>query len=331
MAENRTVMGNATGGPVTTIPAPRKPAAPPRPPNEAATGLPRNFLQNRFVYCLISQRARGLSIGVNLNPDIQCNFDCVYCEVDRSRPVTDRLVDIPVMIAELERMLSLANTGRISEFAPYRHTPVELLALKEVALSGDGEPTLSPQFAEIVQAIIHLRARAIVPFFKIVLVTNATGLDRPEVQPGLDILTVTDEIWAKLDAGTQAYMDRINQSQVPLPKVLDNILSLARRRPVIVQSLFTLLPGDVEPPAEEIEQYALRLKELRERGASIPLVQAVLGASARRPKRLRSPSPSIPLPYRPARPRSRRPQSGSLLARSSFIIGILSSPKSTNP
>ena len=65
--------------------------------------------------------------------------------------------------------------------------------------SGDGEPTLSPQFSEIVQAIIHLRARSILPFFKIVLVTNATGLDRPEVRPGLDILTVTDEIWAKLE------------------------------------------------------------------------------------------------------------------------------------
>jgi wyosine [tRNA(Phe)-imidazoG37] synthetase (radical SAM superfamily) len=291
MADNRTVPGDSTPGLSPAAAAARRVTVPHRPPSEAAIGVPRNFLQNRFVYCLISQRGRGLSIGVNLNPDIHCNFDCVYCEVDRRRPVTDRTVDIPVMIAELERMLSLANTGRIADLPPYRQTPVELLALKEVALSGDGEPTLSPQFAEIVRAIIHLRARGIVPFFKLVLVTNTTGLDRPEVQTGLDVLTATDEIWAKLDAGTQEYMRRINQGDVPIGKVLDNILAISRRRPVIIQSLFAMLPGEEEPPAEEIEQYALRLKELRERGANIPLVQVY---SAHRPA-VRSACAHLPL------------------------------------
>src|ERR1039457_6446122 len=74
-------------------------------PVEAGFGRPRNRLGNRFVYVAISQRARGLSIGVNLNPDKRCNFDCVYCEVDRDTPGQGRRVDVKVMAAELERWL----------------------------------------------------------------------------------------------------------------------------------------------------------------------------------------------------------------------------------
>jgi hypothetical protein len=49
------------------------------PPREAGTafGCPRDFLGNRFVYAVISPRARGLSVGVNMNPDRFCDFNCV--------------------------------------------------------------------------------------------------------------------------------------------------------------------------------------------------------------------------------------------------------------
>ena len=73
-------------------------------PVEPAFGRPRHGLGNRFVYAAISQRARGLSIGVNLNPDKRCNFDCVYCEVDRDTPGRARRVDVAVMASELERL-----------------------------------------------------------------------------------------------------------------------------------------------------------------------------------------------------------------------------------
>ena len=109
-------------------------------------------------------------------------------------------------------------------------------------------------------------------FFKIVLVTNASGFDLPEVQRGLKLLTRNDEIWAKLDAGTQSWMDVINKSKVPLDKILSNILLVAKTRPVIIQSLFASV-NNSEPPAEQIEQYAQRLRELKDAGAQIPLVQ----------------------------------------------------------
>jgi wyosine [tRNA(Phe)-imidazoG37] synthetase (radical SAM superfamily) len=235
-------------------------------------GAPRDFLDNRFVYVTVSARARGLSVGVNLNPDKECNFDCVYCEVDRHAPFEKQPLEVKTMGDELERALAFLHSGQLRRQPPFNALPEELLELRHVALSGDGEPTLCPQFAEALQSVIHIRARGQFPFFKIVLLTNATGLDLPLVENSLKLLTPRDEIWAKLDAGTQAFMERVNRPQVPLKKVLANILKLGRQRPVVIQSLFSLLDGQ-PPPPEEIEQYLERLGELKTAGAMIPLVQ----------------------------------------------------------
>jgi len=242
---------------------------------EIKFGPPRAFLGNRFVYAVISQRAHGLSIGINVNPDKFCSFQCVYCEVNRDVPPRDRTVNLKTLNAELESLLTLAHERKLREFSAFRTVPEELLELKEVALSGDGEPTLSSQFEQIVREVIHLRSRRKFPFFKIVLITNASGFDRPEVRVTLRYLTADDEIWAKLDAGTQAYMDSVNQSkdkELTLRKILKNILLVARERPVVIQSLFPLIAGE-EPPTEEIEEYIQRLQELKEGGATISLVQ----------------------------------------------------------
>lgn len=238
---------------------------------ETAFGSPRDFLDNQFVYAVVSARARGLSVGVNMNPDKNCNFRCVYCEVHRNGDPRSEL-DVEVMASELKKTLALVRAGRLRERPWYHSLPDELLQLRHVALSGDGEPTLSPKFAEALQAIVHVRALSGFPFFKLVLITNGTGLDLPHVQEGLKYFTRSDEIWAKLDGGTQAYVNRVNQSEVPLEKVLSNILALGRQRPMVIQSLFPAIGGE-EPPLEEIEQYSRRLLELKEAGAEISLVQ----------------------------------------------------------
>ena len=109
-------------------------------------------------------------------------------------------------------------------------------------------------------------------FFKIVLITNGTGLDQPEILNGLEFLTKSDEVWIKLDGGTQSFVDKVNRPNVPLEKILANILLLGRQRPVIIQSLFPAIHGE-EPPLDEIRAYASRLKELKTAGAQISLVQ----------------------------------------------------------
>ena len=240
--------------------------------------FPRKSLGNKYVYAVISPRARGLSVGVNLNPNGRCNFDCIYCEVDRSdATLIDEPVDLAVMADELEQTLNHIQAGQLC--ADFPHVPPELLNLRHVALSGDGEPTLCPNFAEVVETVVHLRASTRVPYFKIVLITNASALDRVPVAYGISLLTRRDEIWTKLDGGTQAYIDRINRAQVPLAKILGNIRNLGQQRPIVIQTMVPAVHRQ-NPFAAEIAEYAARLRELKNAGAQISLVQIY---SANRP------------------------------------------------
>jgi wyosine [tRNA(Phe)-imidazoG37] synthetase (radical SAM superfamily) len=246
---------------------------------ETAFGYARNFLNNRFVYVVVSPRAHGLSVGINMNPDKRCNFDCVYCEVNRHVPPREHHLEVPVMVRELQHTLALIRDGCLHGVPGLKALPDELLQLRHVTLSGDGEPTLCPNFSQAVQGVLHVRALGDLPFFRVVLVSNATGLEQPEVQKGLQALTHDDEIWLKLDGGTAAFIERVDRPQVPLDRVLANILLVGRQRPVIIQSLFAKFDGQ-EPPDEEIAEYVARLRELKEQGAQISLVQVY---SAMRP------------------------------------------------
>ena len=237
---------------------------------ETAFDRPRDLLGNRFVYAVISSRAGGLSLGVNMNPDRLCNFDCSYCEVDRRFPSSESKLLVDVMATELRRTILAVQHGQLRLRPWYQSLPEELLQLRHVALSGDGEPTLAPNFMEAVEAVA--RVRALSGFFKIVLITNGTGLNQPEVLRGLEFITKSDEIWIKLDGGTQGFIDHVNRSNVPLEKILSNILLIGRQRPVVIQSLFPAIHGE-EPPFEEIQEYATRLKEVKAGGAQISLVQ----------------------------------------------------------
>lgn len=238
----------------------------------------RRFHGNRYVYTVLSQRAGGLSIGLNLNPDQRCNFDCIYCEIDRDGRRAPHGVPVPTLIHELEQMLELVRAGCASELG-YEGMPPELFGLKEVAVSGDGEPTLCPNFREALEAVIELRDRPGTPGFKIVVITNSIGLGFPRVRDGIAQLAEDDEVWAKLDAGTQAYMDIVNRPGISIEIILKGIRDLARLRPVVIQSLFPLIDGE-EPSPEEIRAYAENLLQLRKEGAQISLVQIY---SAHRP------------------------------------------------
>lgn len=225
------------------------------------------------MYPVISRRSKGLSIGVNLNPDKACNFDCVYCCVDRRRPPAVREVDLAVLAAELDQMLALATTGGIYESPPFDQTPVPLRRLNDVAFSGDGEPTSYNRFGDACRLVAEALDRHRLAEAKIVLITNATLLHRPAVKVALAYLDAHNgEIWAKLDAGTEASYRRVERTSVPFQRVLDNIADVGRARPIVVQSLFMRL-HDQPPPPPEINAYVAQLAELLRRGCQIKLVQ----------------------------------------------------------
>jgi wyosine [tRNA(Phe)-imidazoG37] synthetase (radical SAM superfamily) len=244
---------------------------------------PRSFDDNRFVYAVVSRRSGGVSIGVNVNPEKYCNFDCVYCQVDRTvrgGPVL-RKIDLPQLADELDEMVELAVSGRLFAGTRFSTTPAEYRRLNDIAMSGDGEPTASPIFDEVVQLCADLRRRRGLDTVKLVLITNATRLQHPRVRGALEVLDANNgEIWGKLDAGTEEYYQAIDRSKVKLAEVLENLVVTARIRPIVIQSLFMRLHG--EPPAlAEQEAYCGRLREIVAGGGQIKLVQ--IHTIARRP------------------------------------------------
>jgi len=228
-----------------------------------------------FVYCypVVSRRSGGLSIGINLNPDKACNFDCIYCQVDRTTPGPTKKVEMPVLKAELDRLLDLATSGELYNEPPFDSIPADRRHIRDIAFSGDGEPTTCPQFEQAVQIAADARRSRGLHDTKLVLITDACYLTKPNVRTGLSILDQNNgEIWAKLDAGTQEYYERVNRPNYPLAHVLANILDAAKVRPVVIQSLWMRVHGEPPPPAE-IEAYCDQLSELLTSGGRFKLIQ----------------------------------------------------------
>ena len=233
----------------------------------------RQWQACRYVYPVVSRRARGLSIGVNLNPDRACNFGCIYCQVDRDSPPPAGTVALDALAAELDLVVGLAADDSLFADPRFAVTPPALRRLNDIAFSGDAEPTTFPKFAEAVRIAAEVKQRHCPPEVKIVLITNSCYLTRPAVAAGLAIMDAHNgEIWAKLDAGTEEYYRKVNRPNFPLAHVLDNITAAARVRPVCIQSLWMRIAG-APPPDSEIDAYARRLNEITRAGGQIRQVQ----------------------------------------------------------
>ncbi len=260
-------------------------SGPRREPASASAALyrehARSYATSRYVYPVLSRRSRGISIGVNLNPDKICNFDCIYCQVDRTVPATVDDVDPARLLTELDRTLELVTSGELFASGDFQATPPALRRLNDIALSGDGEPTTYRRFDELIAQCAELKRRRGLDDVKLVLITNASMFHRPNVQRGLATLDQNQgEIWAKLDAGSDAYYHRVERTSIPFGQVLENITAAARVRPLVIQSLFLRIDGQGPPPAE-IEAYCQRLREIVAAGGQIKLVQVY--TVARRP------------------------------------------------
>jgi wyosine [tRNA(Phe)-imidazoG37] synthetase (radical SAM superfamily) len=234
----------------------------------------RSWQANRYVYPVISRRSKGLSIGVNLNPDKVCNFDCIYCCVDRNAPPLYRDVDMTILRQELDQMIGLAASGEIWKVPPFDHTETGLRRINDVAFSGDGEPTSFPQFGKACELAAELLAACgLARDVKIIAITNGTLFDRPAVRRALEFLDRHNgEIWAKLDAGTEEYYRLVERTSIPLKRVLDNLADAGRTRPIVIQSLFMNV-RDQPPDAHEIDAFIGRLSDLVAAGCQIKLVQ----------------------------------------------------------
>ncbi|WP_437186650.1 radical SAM protein [Planctomicrobium sp. SH668] len=233
----------------------------------------RLYEQNKFVYPVVSRRSRGISIGVNLNPDKICNFDCIYCQVDRRSEAETRFVELDRLLTEIDQMLSFVSTGEIYRDLKFASLPENVRRLNDIAFSGDGEPTTFKNFDEIMQRVAGLKEKHDLPNVKMVLITNASMFHREKVQRGLEILDQNNgEIWAKLDAGTEDYYKLVERTKIPFQRILDNLLLASRVRPIVIQSLFMQV-NKVPPDENEITEFINRLNEIQKARGQIKLVQ----------------------------------------------------------
>jgi wyosine [tRNA(Phe)-imidazoG37] synthetase (radical SAM superfamily) len=248
---------------------------------DAHTRHPRVYQANRYVYPVLSRRSRGVSVGVNLNPDKICNFDCVYCQVDRRSAAETTFVETDQLFGELEQTLELVTSGRLYDDPAFRAVPDPLRRLNDIAFSGDGEPTSFRNIDRIIAQTAEIKRRHGLDQVKLILITNASLFHRPAVRDALATLDANrGEIWAKLDAGTEPYFRLIDRTTIPFGRILENIGEAARSRPLVIQSLFMRVDGD-GPSAEEISAYCDRLNEVRIGGGAIDRVQVY--TVARRP------------------------------------------------
>ncbi len=209
----------------------------------------RNSAALRHVYPVVSRRAGGVSVGINLNPNNACNWRCIYCQVPDLVRGTAPSVDLLLLEAELRSFLTWLLQG---DFMQTR-VPEGARRINDIALSGNGEPTSAAEFSRVIALITRLRAELLVPAtVKTVLITNGSLLYRPEVQQGLrEMSKIHGEVWFKLDRASEAGMLQINDTHARLDKVRLNLLAAMAACPTWLQTCWFALDG--VPPSQQDE------------------------------------------------------------------------------
>lgn len=187
-----------------------------------------------YVYPVVSRRAGGVSIGINLNPNNACNWQCVYCQVPNLTRGMAPPLDATLLEHELDSFLAEIVHG---EFMTTYVEP-EVRVLKDIAFSGNGEPTSCPQFREALRIVEKLRARyQLGASVKTRLITNGSLMHRPAVLENIQLLnSLNGEVWFKLDAGTRNDIQRINHVHVNPQQHLARLKACAALCPTFIQT-----------------------------------------------------------------------------------------------
>jgi wyosine [tRNA(Phe)-imidazoG37] synthetase (radical SAM superfamily) len=207
-----------------------------------------------YIYPVLSRRAGGLSIGINFNTNNACNWQCIYCQVPNLTIGAAPELDFGLLESELRGFLKQVLLG---DFYRRFQVPEAQRVIKDIALSGNGEPTSVPRFAEAVELIGNIAAEAgLFPASHYVLITNGSLVHQPRVQEGLKMLNKFDgEVWFKLDSATVAGRRLINKAGQSIDASLNNLVLAEACCRTKVQ--ICLVDIDRQGFAEQ-ERYALR-------------------------------------------------------------------------
>lgn len=216
-----------------------------------------------YVYPVISRRAGGVSIGINLNPNNACNWRCIYCQVPDLKRGAAPPVDLHKLKAELRGFLTELICGRFMQ----EQVPPEARHIRDIALSGNGEPTSAKAFEQVIELIGRVKQDFPLPDnLKLVLITNGSFIDRPYVLAGLERMAkLNGEIWFKLDSATSEGRLRINNTRMSLKRVRDNLKLAVSYCPTWLQTC--VFSQDGQPPSEkEAAAYLAFIEDLMASG-----------------------------------------------------------------
>ncbi len=237
----------------------------------------RGSMERRYVYAVVSRRARGVSIGVNLNPNNACNWRCIYCQVPDLRRGKGPAIELTLLRDELEATLDEVLDGDFME----QRVPEGSRVLRDVAFSGNGEPTTSPSFAGAVDVVLAaLRAREGLAEVGVTLITNGTMLGQQDVLAAVRRMgSAGGEVWFKLDAATAAAAARVNGQPLDIERHVERLLATGAACRTWIQTCMFALDG-APPPELELSAYVARMQQLVARAAP---VRGVLLYSLARP------------------------------------------------
>ena len=211
----------------------------------------RDVSSMRYVYPVVSRRAGGVSIGINLNVNNACNWRCVYCQVPDLKRGSPPPIDMTLLEQELRRFLDYALHGDFM----MRYVAKGDRQLKDIAFSGNGEPTSAKEFPDVLTMLervlndFNLLGKDQAHPIKVRLISNGSLMDKASVLASLKHLAkLNGEVWFKLDAGTQAGIARINDVNIKPEAHLQRLKNCAAVCPTFVQTCFFAMDG--EPPTE---------------------------------------------------------------------------------
>lgn len=219
--------------------------------------------QGHLVYPVFSRRSGGLSLGINLNTDRGCNFDCVYCQVDRSTPPPSLKPSVEQIETELRGWLD-----KLAQDDGSDHT------LRDISLAGDGEPTSVKILPQVFRLLLDLKCEYQLDETKLVLFTNGSGIDRKDLSSlWPELYAANFEVWFKLDYWDQDSLERINRTRLSFERLTEKLAEFGQSYPVILQSCFFRWQQEAFD-CNTYKPYVQLVQSLLKKGTKIEKIQA---------------------------------------------------------
>jgi len=214
----------------------------------------------KYIYSVVSRRAGGLSVGINLNVNNACNWQCIYCEIPNLTRGSPPPIELKVLEQELRFFLQEIIHGDYME----KNVSLEDRHLKDIAFSGNGEPTSAEEFPEVILIVKKvLDEFDLLHKIKIRLITNGSLMHQASVINSVEMLKeMNGEVWFKVDAATETSIKKINQVNLKPNQILDRLQCSAKTCPTFIQTCIFTIDGN-GPSTEDIDAYIKLVKEVQ--------------------------------------------------------------------